>query len=656
MRILPSALLAAQKSASAIPYVRVEIANRIGGIRRLDWQRLYSGSEADTYHAATMPGDGSLIRCRVDSGSLYLQRVTSPGPDSDFSNWTLVNSAADAGVALASRAAQVLLFYVGTNGTTLYLRESSDYGATFGSATAITTAAAAVDWLAADLKADNTVLLIYSVGSTVYAVKRSGGTWGSPAAWTNSLASLSGLACQYAADFNVVVSGSDAQGDYKVWTCIYGDDYSQAVDTWSSLREVAVASAGSEMEFRAPFLAYPDVFRFTFVEKYTGSESYSRPYFSFSPATADYANNLWREPVPMNVASEHGLAIAHSTSDAWLTTPSGVWQAPLTTPALEVTTDVLELTTETNPNGDRLRLVLRNDDGRYLDLSGEKAVIKAGGEVRPSPGYQTASGPLASSGPAYWIEGWEYTSGEGKATLVLHARDAWQLLEGWRSRRQYAWAQGEKNIFQLLSFVMARAGLEFSSAGNSSVVTDLYPSFTIHPGESGATAVRRLLAMVPDVVFFRGHFAYIKNPQADETSAYSYGTEHAIFRGRYGSQRPQANRVQVFGDGPFVEAFGWDEIEDAYDRVRQVHDLNLDTVARAQDRADGELRHQEIASSGGEIVVPVNCGQELYDVISITDQSAALTDAQRRVLGLVMRYSAGGRVPVYEQRLSLGAV
>jgi len=656
MRTLPSALLAAQKSASAIPYVKVEIADRTGGIRRLDWQRLYSGSEGDSYHAATMPGDGSLIRCRVDSGSLYLQRVTSPGPGSNFSNWTFVDSAANAGVALASRAAQVLLFYVGTNGRTIYLRESSDYGATFGSATAITTAATAVGWLAADLKADNTVLLIYSVGGTVYAVKRSGGMWGSPAAWTNSLAAVSGLACQYEADFDVIVSGSDAQGDYKVWTCIYGDGYSQAVDTWSPLRQVAVASAGSDMEFRAPFLAYPDVFRFTFVEKYTGSESYSRPYFSFSPATADYVNNLWREPVPMNLTSDYGLAVAYSTSAVWLTTPSGVWQASLTTPALDVTTDVLELTTETDPNGGRLRLVLRNDDGRYLDLSGEKAVIKAGGEVRVSPGYQTASGPLASSGPAYWIEGWEYTSSEGKAALVLHARDAWQLLEGWRSRRQYAWAQGEKNVFQLLSFVMARAALEFSSAGSSSVVTDLYPSFTIHPGESGATAVRRLLAVLPDVIFFRGHFAYIKNPQASEASDYSYGTDHAILRGRYGSQRPQANRVQVFGDGPFVEAFGWDEVEDAYDRVRQVHDLNLDTVSRAQDRADAEMRHQEIASSGGEIVVPVNCGQELYDVISITDGLTGLTDAQRRVLGLSMRYSAGSRVPVYEQRLSLGAV
>jgi hypothetical protein len=645
MRSLPSALLAAQKSASAVPYVKVEIAAKIGGIRHLDWQRLYSGSEVDSHHAAAMPGDGSLVRCRVDSGSLYRQRVTSPGPGSDFGNWTLVDSAANAGVALASRAAQVLLFYVGTNGRTIYVRESSDYGATFGSATAITTAAADVGWLAADLKADNTVFLIYSVGGTVYDVKRSGGSWGSPTAWTNSLASVSGLACQYEADFDVVVSGSDSDGAYKVWTCIYGDGYSQAVETWSPLREVAVASAGSNMEFRAPFLAYPDVFRLTFVEKYTGSEIYSRLYFSF-----------WREPVPMNLTSDYGLAIAYSTSAVWLTTPWGVWQASLTAPTLEVTDDVLELTTEADPNGGRLRLVLRNDDGRYLDLSGEKAVIKAGGEVRVSPGYHTESGALVSSGPACWIEGWEYTSGEGQATLVLHARDAWQLLESWRARRQYAWAQGEKNIFQLLSFVMARASLDFSSAGSSSVVTDIYPSFTINPGESGATAVRRLLAVVPDVIFFRGHFAYIKNPEASEASDYSYGTEHAILRGRYGSQRPQANRVQVFGDGPFVETFGWDEIEDAYDRIRQVHDLNLDTVARAQDRADAEMRHQEIASSSGEIVVPVNCGQELYDVITVTDEPAGLTDAGRRVLGLSMRYSAGGRVPAYEQRLSLGAV
>ena len=63
---------------------------------------------------------------------------------------------------------------------------------------------------------------------------------------------------------------------------------------------------------------------------------------------------------------------------------------------------------------------------------------------------------------------------------------------------------GERNLFQLLSFVLARAGPELSALSSSPTITDLFPSFTIHPGESGATAVRRLLAMAPDVLFFRG--------------------------------------------------------------------------------------------------------------------------------------------------------
>jgi len=52
--------------------------------------------------------------------------------------------------------------------------------------------------------------------------------------------------------------------------------------------------------------------------------------------------------------------------------------------------------------------------------------------------------------------------------------------------------------------------------------------------------------------------------------------------------------------------------------------------------------------------VPLNCGQELYDVVDITDARAGLNQAKRRVLGLAWHYaSAQGR---YEQSLRLGAV
>jgi len=173
MRTLSETLLAAQKDVARQPYVKVEIFDRVAGIGRLSWERLYTESEPDFYHAATMPGDGSLIRARVDSTGfqLYRQRVTSPGPASDFSSWTAVCSVSSAsGIALASKEATTLLLYIATDQKTIYCRESTDYGATFGSPSSILTAGAAIGWLVAAINSSNVVALFYSVGDTVYVV------------------------------------------------------------------------------------------------------------------------------------------------------------------------------------------------------------------------------------------------------------------------------------------------------------------------------------------------------------------------------------------------------------------------------------------------------------------------------------------------------
>ncbi len=122
MRSLSPELLAAQRSASAVPYLQVSIADRIGGIRRLAFQRLYTGSEPDGYHAATMPGDGSLLRARIAAGRLLYQRVTNPGPASDFSSWTDLGAAAGADVALCREGAKVLLMYEDENEKDVSLR------------------------------------------------------------------------------------------------------------------------------------------------------------------------------------------------------------------------------------------------------------------------------------------------------------------------------------------------------------------------------------------------------------------------------------------------------------------------------------------------------------------------------------------------------
>jgi hypothetical protein len=657
MRTLSAPLLAAQRSASAVPHLKVVVSDRIGGIRRLAWSRLYTGAEADGYHAATMPGDASLIRARIAGERLYYQRVTGPGSGSNFGSWTDLAPTAAADVALCAEGSRVLLFFVDPDGVTLKVRESTDNGATLGSAVTAATASGAVTWLAADVKSNGDAALLYSVGAAVYSAKRTSGTWGSPAAWSNSAASLAGLACYYQGDWNAAVCGTDGGSVAYAWTCVFGDGFSQAVGTWSALREVTRASAGSNVSFRAPFLSQPDTYRLTFVEKYTGAAAYNRPQHSFSPATADFASNLWREPVPFDLATDYGQAIAFSTTAAWLSTPSGVWTATLNVPTVDVTSDVIEAATDERPFEGRARIVLRNDDGRYSTLP---SAIKAGAEVRISPGYVTSSGAQVSDGPAYWIDRIERRSGNGEATVVLEARDAWSLLEGWRARRQYTWASGAKNVFGILQYLFARAGLEFSGSGASSASSNVYPAFTVHPGEDGRKAVLRLLAMVPDAIFARGEFGFLTELLASETTDYAYGTQagaadHCIHSGRYADELLETDRVQVFGNGVFGERFDWAGVASDYDRLRQVDDRNVATLVAAESRADYVLRAAAMAATEGEIAVPVNCGQELYDVVEVTDAGAGLSAAKRRVTGLALRYSTGARA-MYELRVRLGGV
>ena len=114
--------------------------------------------------------------------------------------------------------------------------------------------------------------------------------------------------------------------------------------------------------------------------------------------------------------------------------------------------------------------------------------------------------------------------------------------------------------------------------------------------------------------------------------------------------------MQVFGQSLMVEDFDWTGVGDIYDRLHQDHDRNLTSTAAAQDRADALLRHQEMQAADDEVLVPVNCGQELYDVVEVTDPRAGLSAARRRVLAMSLRYVRDRPAPAYEMRLRLGAV
>ena len=103
----------------------------------------------------------------------------------------------------------------------------------------------------------------------------------------------------------------------------------------------------------------------------------------------------------------------------------------------------------------------------------------------------------------------------------------------------------------------------------------------------------------------------------------------------------------------FTEDWDWDEIALVHNRLAQVNDLNLETTTKAHQRGEAILREADIEGTSGHILVPMNCGQDLYDVIAITSPQAGLSASKRRVLSLTLTWAPSkGK---YTLKLGLGA-
>jgi hypothetical protein len=674
MRTLAAALEAEQKKPSAVPYVKALFDDFWGDKPRLRFSRFYTGSEAEQRTAAAVAPDGSLLRARMEtsSGKLFTSRVTSPGSGSTYSTWGTDHGTVHTGCnpAFIVQGSNVWLFYVQSDTLTLVEKLSTDNGATWGSASTVHLAGSAIAYLAAAASATKRVIF-WGGGTALSRRENTGGGWSSAAAWTNTVATIQGIAADYVGDFNLIVCGTEVTStDPKAWAVVYGDGFNVSAGTWSGLNEIASANAGSNVTFISPALEFFEgQHRAWFVEKYTGSIAFNRLHFSQLDDGDSPTDERWTEPVGFDYQSDFGVSCAISDVAAgadvdgfWLVAAAGVWFAGAPADPFDASADVLEASVDIEEDGGRVRLLLDNSHGRYNMDGQDYPRLVMGQRLKLSFGFRTPSGILTSDGPGYWVTSTEHLFSahpedlegrHGTSTILIEARDAWYLLDRWRARRQFQWPLGDRNIFQLISFVFTRAGLTYSGSGSSGFA-NLEPAFTIHPGESGATAVKRLLEKVPDVVRIRSGAGLTVHPQAADASVYAYGINHKILGGRHLEKAAEFNRIRVFGNAVFAEAFDFAEQAQGIEALLNVNDLNITTTGQATDRADYELRRVSIRESENRLVVPMNCGQEIYDVVEVTDPVLGYDARKRRVLALQARFR---RAPArYELALTLGAL
>jgi hypothetical protein len=334
MLALSDELIAHQRGSQRRPVVQVRALAQRFGVRVLRWERFYTGSEASSPHALAIADDGSLVRARNDAGTLFAQRVASPGPGSTYSSWTnLASVTSGTGVALASRTGEVLLAYVDSAGLTLRVRSSTDDGATWSAATAVVTEGSPIGAVAVAFRPNGDACLFYTLGTgtTLKSLRRTGGTWaGSGTSWSKSgsVASLTGLAaCHDGGDFSVVVTGTEATTLHpRAWGARMGDGLLPA-NVWSALTPIAEADAASTTTFTAPgIVALEGDVHAAFAQRETGNVAADRVVYAH-PAHLTDVNSPWSEPAPHEATGAQGLALAVGSGAVWASTPSGVWYA-----------------------------------------------------------------------------------------------------------------------------------------------------------------------------------------------------------------------------------------------------------------------------------------------------------------------------------------
>ena len=194
MQNLTASLLAAQKKARAKPCVQLLISDKLGPHLRLTWSQLYSDASDDEPMAMVICSDQSIVRVRSHATYANYQRITDPTVESQWTTWSggMGQCSEMNQMALCAAGTKVWWFYIALDDMVLYCRESTDYGASFGSATAVHTCTGnhRLESVAAAHRAGTDAIVFYSVGDIMtdlsthlYKRKQVSGVWQSQTSW-----------------------------------------------------------------------------------------------------------------------------------------------------------------------------------------------------------------------------------------------------------------------------------------------------------------------------------------------------------------------------------------------------------------------------------------------------------------------------------------
>lgn len=271
---------------------------------------------------------------------------------------------------------------------------------------------------------------------------------------------------------------------------------------------------------------------------------------------------------------------------------------------------------------------LRDQDGYF------RAIDYRGMRVDIGYGYITGSGEEYSNAPPVWVNAQRTISVEGELVCELVCVDIWWKLSNQRAMGSSfttpPYWDRDTTILDIIDALLSQLGITLSNDATSDPNLSDMPVYESEVNRPVRNILRDMTAMTQSVLRMTGSDTimslYYLHP--NPASVYTYDTGHAFYSDVKEAGLVVPNRVIVCDliptavtqkaqfSGSADDTFSQGKIG-VYTQVFE--DQSVQSDSDCQRRAEAYLSKVRTERNQGTIVVPMNCGQEMYDYITVYD-------------------------------------
>lgn len=292
------------------------------------------------------------------------------------------------------------------------------------------------------------------------------------------------------------------------------------------------------------------------------------------------------------------------------------------------------------PYKDYATLVFNNADLGVANLTGYYVNI--------GYGYTTGSGDESSPTSRLWVIQQSNESEEGRLESIIYLIGVWDILamsQDWQGATPYLYVlwNRTKTPYDILDELLGYFNVDLDSLGsqNDGIVNTFTPVFVIDAFlfEGAKTIIYSLMNMTKVYPRLKGYTGttYIGQieliyPHEDDSVDYEYfsdiGSGHVFYQSFWKDNVVSPNHYIVFCNRD--EDGGWEsmitgeyEDTDAADNFMEIKNYHIAETINSQFDADNRAEVLYLRDwhelEWGVVVVPHNCGQELYDFVRVFD-------------------------------------